>query len=188
MAKLEKIKVDSSNKENQNKRKIKVELDEDYEEKPLMIDLQEMPIKVELQEMPIKVELQELPLKVELQELPKAKRAKLPPLVPIQANNKFVCHWCHKKFASKNDIATHLKHQHPTNDNLEYEGKKVVPDFVCMKCQKEFSTQRQLENHLNQHERKLVVIDAPFTCAHCGCPFQRKTTWVSHSQRCGHGR
>ena len=29
-------------------------------------------------------------------------------------NSKFMCHWCHKKFVSKNEVTTHLKDQHKT--------------------------------------------------------------------------
>ena len=146
-------------------------------------------VKIETEDEPFetKENLKKQKIKEEHDEAyPCAKRPKLPPLVPIQNNPKFVCHWCHKKFASKNEVANHLKNQHATNDDGiidDPSDKENPPKKQISKKHREISISNAKRAFVV--DNKGFVIDAPYTCAKCNCPFQKEITWYSHTMKCG---
>ena len=129
---------------------------------------------------------------------PSAKRAKrkLPPLVPIQ--NIPSAPWESQfepqleplvKLDENNETINAAKMDHQVDDKEE---TVLVIDTSYKENQPRkriAKKNRQLSRNRNKSAHQVVdtngfVINAPYMCAKCNCPFQKETTWYSHYMKC----
>ncbi|XP_069697563.1 zinc finger protein 569-like [Periplaneta americana] len=78
----------------------------------------------------------------------------------------FPCEYCHKMFASKSSVESHLLRQH----NVNTESALACPD-----CGKLFARRNSLDVHLVTHRK-----EKPFPCDICGKTFSQKVTRDIH--------
>ncbi|XP_075987484.1 uncharacterized protein LOC142984058 [Anticarsia gemmatalis] len=82
------------------------------------------------------------------------------------AEAKFVCDYCEKKYSQKTALSVHIR--------LEHENGRAL---VCDWCSKKFSSMSKLQDHVVKHTKQ-----KNFTCGICGGKFVTKMSLLYHTR------
>ncbi|XP_031750631.1 gastrula zinc finger protein XlCGF8.2DB [Xenopus tropicalis] len=80
-------------------------------------------------------------------------------------NTRFSCAVCHKRFAQKSNLITHMR---------VHTGSRP---YVCTECGKSFSTSSNAVTHQRVHTG-----ERPYTCEECGKSFSISSNLVTHQR------
>lgn len=109
-----------------------------------------------------------------------------------QADAKFECDYCHKKYSQKMTLRVHIQYEHGNYKYLECKWCKkkfwcksrlnahVVKhtkerNFICTTCNGKFVTKESLLYHTRIHTG-----ERPYKCPHCDCRFLNASRRAAH--------